>query len=254
LILEQFSELGEQCTWCGAFYSAVKDMMLSPDSSPDQKSYYAEVLAVSGKLDNIKTLVDATKNAGSAENADIYAEALELSILEDDAVSYLKEYLNADDEILKEAVIAAMTNQGSRLAAEILYQHTLEQGDPDGYYALGIGLGEIIPEEETFPLLQQIMDKRDDYSHLGVKALLNSGLPGLKLVMDSLNRSRDEAANRRMLEDAVDHVAYDEETEEYLQQVSNNQNLSQQVRDFAKQILDDYKGEEFDADTDEEDR
>ena len=91
----------------------------------------------------------------------------------DDVVTELSGYVNSNNELLQESAVAAITNQGSKLAAETLYKHTVEKGDADGYYSLGIGLGELIPDDETLPYLNELVSKRDKYSHLAVKALLN---------------------------------------------------------------------------------
>ncbi|MCB0335439.1 MAG: hypothetical protein KDD62_04015, partial [Bdellovibrionales bacterium] len=70
LILEQFSELGENCSWCDKFYTDVNEMMLASDTNEDAKSYYAEVLAISGRIDNVSNLISAIKNAPSDDDAD----------------------------------------------------------------------------------------------------------------------------------------------------------------------------------------
>lgn len=243
LILEQFTELGENCNWCDAFYTSVKEMLQDPVTGSEEKSYYAEVLAISGRVDNVKSLIDQIKNAPNQETADILSEALELTLGKDDVVSYLGEQINSTEGPLQESVIAALTNQGSRLAADTLYRHTIEKGDPDGYYKVGIGLGEFVPNEDAIPYLHEQILKRDAYSHLAVKSALNGGLEGLKVVMNSLENSPNQDADRKMLEDAVDHVAYDEGTKEYLEKLVANSSNPVQL-EFAKQILESLR-EEF---------
>ena len=156
LVLEQFTLPGEDCTWCPQFYKSVKDLLADQTITADQRSYYSEILAVSGSVDNLSTLVDGIKNAPSKEAADSFAEALELTIGKDDVVQFLSEHLSSTNETLREASVAAVTNQGSRLAAETLYKNTVERGDPDGYYSIGSGLGELVPDEETLPYLQEL--------------------------------------------------------------------------------------------------
>ena len=104
------------------------------------------------------------------------------------------------------------------------------------------------------PYLQQIMNKRDPYSHLAVKALLNGGLPGLKIVLDSLNGSKDPDFDRKMLKDAKDHVSYDEETEAYLKKYLESAPQNSAGAEFAKATLDDFKLEESVNSTEEEDK
>lgn len=239
VILSQFTQPGEDCTWCDTFYKSIKDLINAPDAKPEQKSYYAEILAISGRVDNVSTLVDLIKNAKKPEEAQLYAEALELSVGKDDVVTYLAEQLKSKDQTLKESSIAAITNQGSRLSAEILYKNTVEGGNPDGYYSQGIGLGELVPSEDAMPYLQELVQKRDQYSHLAVKSLLNSGLPGLRIVMDTLTNSKDPEADKLMLKDAIDHVNYEEDVETYLKKLveTSKQPL---VVDFAKSVLTDF--------------
>jgi hypothetical protein len=200
---------------------------------------------VSGKLENVSTLTELIKNAKKPEEAQIYAEALELTIGKDDVVNYLAEQAKSKDNTLRESSIAAITNQGSRLAAEVLYKTTVESGDPDGFYSQGIGMGELVPTEEALPYLQELAQRQDQYSHLAVKAMLNAGLPGLRLVMDSLAHSKSPDAARAMLKDAIDHVNYEEDTEAYLKNLSET-SKEPVVVEFAKSILSDFATQEID--------
>ncbi len=247
IVLEQFSRLGEDCTWCSAFYKNIKDILNDPTTGSDQRSYFAEILAVSGRTENLKILTELVKSAPNQETADVYAEALELSIGGDDVVKFLSESFNDQNESLREAAIAGVTNQGTRLAAENLYKATVEKGDPNGFYDLGIGLAELVPNEETMPYLQELVLKRDDYSHLALKAMLNAGESGLRLAMDILTNSKDIDADRKLLKDAVDHVSFDEETESYLKKLVDD-SKQPLVVEFAKQILADFSASDGDKD------
>lgn len=251
LIIEQFTEPGEDCSWCGEFYKQVKDLLIQDSTPQDQKSYYAELLAISGRTANIETLVDAIKNAKTPESADLYAEALELSQGKEAVVNYLGSQLDTPNETLKDSLVAALTNQSSRNAAELLYKQTTKAGDPDGYYSKGIGLGEFIPDPDSFPYLQDLVTKRDQYSHLAVKSLLNSGAGGLRVVLDVLNNSKDAQSDRGLLKDASDHVIFDEETEPLLKKTLET-SKNPVVTEFVKQILDEHKAEEAAADAEDD--
>lgn len=242
-VLEQFAEPDPSCTWCEGMYASLTRLIHSPDTNPDEKSYYAEVLAISGRVNNIKALVEAIKAAPNADEGDIYAEALELAIGKDDVTSYLGGQLEGANESLRESLVAALTNQNSRLAAETLYKSAVERGDADGYYSSGIGLGEFIPDEEALPFLQEALLKRDQFSHLATKALLNSGADGLRMVLDSLESSKDADFDRRMLKDAIDHVTYDEEVESLLKE---RLNVTKQpaAKEFVEEALKSFSTEE----------
>lgn len=239
LVLDQFTELPASCSWCESFYASLKDLLASPDIKDDQRSYYGELLAVSGRVDNIKTLVDGITHARNQEEAEIMAEALELSTGSDDVVKYLGEQLGNNNETLKEAAVAAITNQGSRLAVELLHKNTIERGDPDGYYSMGIGLGEVVPEEEALPYLQDLAAKRDAYSHLAVKSLLNAGLDGTKIVIDLLTSSRNPEFDRELLKGAKDHIAYDDDVIEFLRPLAES-SQSPIVREFVQDVLKEF--------------
>ncbi len=248
-VLEQFSEPDPSCSWCEGLYGNLNKMILSPDVSADEKSFYAEVLAISGRVNNIKTLVEAIKASPKPEDADIYAEALELSLGKDDVTAYLGTQLTGANDTLRESLVAALTNQNSRMAAETLYKNTVERADADGYYSSGIGLGEFIPDEEALPFLQEALLKRDQYSHLAAKALLNSGVDGLRMVLDNLESSRDSDFDRKLLKDAVDHVNYDEEIEQLLK--ARLETAKQPAaREFIEESLKSFSSEDLDTDED----
>lgn len=236
VILEQFTLLGPDCAWCDQFYGSVRDLVNAGDTPTEQKSYYAELLAISGRVDNVTALVNAIENSPAGEGTEVYSEALEMTVGKDDVVKYLSSKLSSPNQGLKESVVAAISNQGSPLAVETLYRNAVDSGNADGFYSQGTGLGEVIPDEPAYPMLKEMVAKRDDYSHLATKALLNAGVDGLKLVLDTLNGSPDPEKDRAALKDASDHVNYEESTEAILkEQESKSQNPS--VVEFAKATL-----------------
>jgi len=241
-ILEQFTEPGEDCTFCPELYKNIKDTITGGALPSEQISFYGELLAVSGRPDNLSALVDAIKSAPNNEVKEALAEALELTVGKDDVTTFLGTQLSDTDTRVKEASIAAITNQGNRKAAELLYKATVEKGDPDGFYSQGTGLGELVPDDDTIPFLQELVSKHDQYSHLAVKSLLNAGLGGLRTAMDTLSLSKDPESDRNMLSQAVDHVSYDEETEAYLTKLSA-ESKNPVIKEFADKVLQSFKGQ-----------
>jgi hypothetical protein len=224
-ILEQFTEPGPDCSWCPAFYKSIQDFVMNPSSPQDQKSYMAEILAISGRAENVQTLVDAIKNAPNANEADLFAEALELTLGKDEVVKVLGEQLSTTNDTLREASVAAITNQGTRQAAEILAKHVQERNDPDAYYSVGIGPGEFIPDEEALPFVQEQVQKRDQYSAAWAKSLVNAGLPGLQSLFEQLENSNNPESDRALIKDILDHVNYEDGIKELADNViANNKN------------------------------
>lgn len=243
LVLEQFTDLGADCQWCDSFYNSVRGVMSAADTTPEQRSYFAEVLAISGRIENIQSLVEQIKSAKNSEESDVFAEALELTVGKDDVVKYLSTQLETDNQALKDASVAAITNQGSKLAIEALFKHVVERGDPDGYYSQGIGPGEMIPDEEALPLLQDYITRRDAYSHLAAKAMLNNGVDGLKRFLDILENSNDANFDQRLVSGLEDHVPYEEAAEAILQdRIKNAKN--EVTKKFAEKALADFNMED----------
>jgi hypothetical protein len=245
-ILEQFTQPGPDCTWCAELYSNVRAMVIDPATSPEQKSYLAEILAISGRTENVQALLDGISSASSKEEADLFAEALELTLGGEDVTALLGQSLASQNEQLRESSVAALTNQGTRQAAEILIKEVLQRGDPDGYYSRGVGPGEFIPNEEAIPPFQELVQRRDEYSHLGVKALINSGLGGLRLVFDELENTPNLDTARAMLKDAPAHVNYEDGLREVVDGV-----IQRNRNPVAVQFAQDVK-KDLDAQAEEE--
>ena len=241
-ILEQFTNPGEDCTFCTQVYADLKDLLSSTSARNEEKSFYAEILAISGRVDNVKTLVEGYKNGASTESRELYGAALELTTGKDDVVKYLGTELATDNPELKESIVAAMTNQGSSLAFDTLFKSIVSSKNVDGFYSMGVGPAEMILNEEGLAKAQEYAQKRDEYAPLAVKAMLNSGLPGIKSVIDIISASNDQAANDKLLANAVDHVGYDENVEKYFKEKANDSNPS--VRKFAEAVLKDYATQE----------
>ena len=253
LVLEQFVEPDADCSWCPEFYQTITQRMLAMNTSEDEQSYYGELLAISGRKENIEALVGAIRNAPNQDSADIFAEALELTIGNEEVVDYLATELGSDNALLNESLLAAITNHGSYKAVQTIYDYTVKNGDSDGYYSIGIGLAEIIPDDESIPYLAEAMNKRDQYSHLAVKALINGGYNGVKLVVDNVNAIGDPTLASKLLEDAIDHVSYDERTESLCKDIISRGGSNVAVTTFCQETLEEFQlEEEYLEDEDEE--
>jgi hypothetical protein len=234
-ILEQFTEPGPECSWCPQFYASVQETVMNPNTPQDQKSYMAELLAISGRAENVQALVDGIKNAPNSNDADLFAEALELTLGKEDVTRVLGDQLASTNDTLREASVAAITNQGTRVAAEILQKHIQERNDPDAYYSDGIGPGEFIPDEEALPFVQELVQKRDQFSPVWAKSLINAGLPGLQNLFEQLEGSTNYDSDRALIKDALSHVNYEDGIKEVVDNVIAN-NRSPVAVEFAKQI------------------
>lgn len=244
-ILEQFTEPSADCSWCPAFYNSIQELVTNPNTPQDQKSYLAELLAISGRPENVQVLVDSIKNARSSGEADVYAEALELTLGKDDVTKVLSEQLTTTNDTLREASVAAITNQGSRTAAEILQQHIQARNDPDAYYSQGTGPGEFIPDEEAMPAVQDYVALRDKYSDKWALSLINAGLPGLQVLFQQLENSNNPEADRYLIKGAIEHVNFEDGIKELAETVIAN-NKSPVAVDLAKQIRDEVATQESD--------
>jgi len=238
-ILEQFTEPGPDCSWCPQFYTSIRELVTNPNTPQDQKSYLAEILAISGRVENVQTLAESVKNARSSTEADIYAEALELSLGKDDVTRYLGDQLSATNDTLREASVAAITNQGTRLSVELLNKHVQERGDPDSYYSIGIGPAELIPNEEALPLVQELVQKRDEYSPAWAKSLINAGLPGLTMLFDQLENSSNPSSDDKLLKDAIDHVNFEDGIKDLTDRVIAS-NRNPKAVEFARKIQEEF--------------
>ncbi len=234
-VLEQFTEPSADCSWCPAFYTSVQALVLNPNTPQDQKSYMAELLAISGRPDNVQTLVDGIKNAPNSTEADLFAEALELTLGKEDVIKILGDQLSTTNDTLREASVAAITNQGTRYAAELLQKHVQERNDPDAYYSVGIGPGEFIPDEEALPYVQELVQKRNQFSAAWAKSLVNAGLPGLQSLFDQLENSSNYDSDRALIKDALAHVNFEDGIKEMTDNIIAS-NRSPVAVEFAKQI------------------
>jgi hypothetical protein len=238
IILEQFVGL-KDCSWCPEFFTGVKELMLADSSSSDLKSYSAEILALSGSVENVGSLFEALEKSQNPDNATIYAEALELAYGDDQLVSYLTGKLDSENKVVKEASLAALTNHGSPTAVDAIYKATVASNDQSGFYDQGLGLGEMIPDEAAIPTITDLAKKNDQYSHLAVKALLNYGTDGLKIV-DSIINDLDEPSVAKMLENAVDHVAFEDDVKAIATQGAAKAKTDS-ARNFWNAILEEVK-------------
>lgn len=246
-ILEQFTQPGPECSWCLAFYDSVREKATNSSTPQEQRAYLAEILAISGKIENIQTLTESIKMARSNDEADLYAEAIELSLGNDEVVRYLGDQMVSPNDTLREAAVAAITNQGTLEALEILTKHTKERGDPDGYYSSGIGISELIPSQDALPYVQENIRLRDEFAPLFVRSALNAGMPGIEIVFAELETSTNPEADRALLKDALEHVSMEDGLQEYIEGVIQR-NRSPVAVELANKIKNEFSQQENETD------
>ena len=242
-VLEQFFNLGSQCGWCDDFYPQVVDLVNQAEPGSDEKEYFTELLSTSGRPEHVEFIVDQIKTLDPADqDYEIFIDALEVTVGDDQVVDALAKLLPESNPELQESVVAAISNHGSRYAVDLLYKFTLDSDSQDGFYQEGIGLGEVIPEAEAFPVLREIISKRDNFSHLAVKSLLNAGADGLQEVHNLLEGSTDAGADNELLKGALDHITFDDKTELYLKDtLSKSKNPA--LKRFSDRALRMLKGD-----------
>jgi hypothetical protein len=246
IIIDEFSNIKE-CDWCEEFYGELAKMLNDQALGIDERAYYAEILAVSGNLDNIKSLVSSLEAATQTEDKEMFGEALEMSMGGDDMVEYLAAYLTSENSTLRESVVSALSNQGTRLAAETLYKDMVSGGGAaHDYYAQGTGLAEMVPDETTIPYLHELLIERAPKSDVVVKALINSGIDGLTSVFDALSTEKDNAKGKEYLKNAIDHVITDEQVVDFLTKASQNQDYPDFLKEFANDALKEAQTDDLD--------
>ncbi len=248
ILIEEFNDLKE-CDWCEDFYSSLSMMLTDKALGIDERAYYAEILAISGNLDNIKYLATLVENATTVDEKEMFGEAIEMAGGGDDTVKLLSEFLNSPNSTLRESVVSAISNQGTRLAAETLYNDlTSETSSKVDYYSMGIGLAEMVPDDDAVHYLHELLNKRATKSDQIVKALINSGLEGLTAVFDSLSSETNEALGRELLKDATDHVITEDSVINLLTKATQDDRYPQFLKDFANQALKEAQSEDIEED------
>jgi hypothetical protein len=246
ILIDEFSNLKE-CDWCEEFYGELSKILNDQALGIDERAYYAEIMAVSGNLENIKTLVSSLESATQTEDKEMFGEALEMAMGGDDMVDYLAAYLTSENSTLRESVVSALSNQGTRLAAETLYNDLINGGGAThDYYAQGTGIAEMVPDETTIPYLHDLLIQRAPKSDAVVKALINSGIDGLTAVFDALSTEKDNAKGKEYLKNAIDHVITDEQVVDFLTKASQNQSYPEFLKEFASDALKEAQTDDLD--------
>ena len=241
-VLDQFTMLPEDCAWCNDLYASLRGMAFEDGLSENQRRFYADILAVSGRTENAAALIKRIESSPPDKDEEVfdYADALGMVAGNDAFMKFLGEHLATKDEILKKGLISGLTNQGTAVALEQVYNGMKAEGDTGKKYDGATGLDAAVPLPDAFPFLKEVAGKRDEYSHLAVDALFNSGAEGARAVFDMLRASKDPQADKAMLKDAIRHVFFDEETEAlFKEEAASNTNPT--AAEFAKTVLESLK-------------
>lgn len=239
-LLDEIGKLDPNCAFCDEFYKRSRQQLTSSELRSDERAIFASALARSGRSDNISQVVDLMESAGQhpelQDSPSVYANALDETTLEAPVIDDISEGLNSENRYYREAIVSLLTQQGTKDAAERLYQHITEQGVKDGYYNSGMGIGKMYPQPDAIPYLEELARQRDQYSRLAIDALLNSGREGLDRVIALLGDSKDYQSDKSLLKNAVDHISRDPETLAYLKTLSKTAK-QQAMREVAQQVL-----------------
>jgi len=241
--LNEIPKDDENCPWCDEFYSLTRQELGNSELSSDLRSFFARALAKSGNPQNVNAvaeLMQASATQGELGTPVTYGQALEDVELEPEQVDEISAGLNSPNPYLVDMVVSILTKQGTLEAAERLYQHTTEVGDPDGYHRDGNGLGFMHPQPEAIPYLEELVRQRDQFSHLAVKALLNSGPEGIDRVVALLAESSDYQTSRRMLLSASDHIPTDPATLQHMQMLATSAK-DRAVKEMARTVLKEHQ-------------
>lgn len=213
--------------------------MTAPELPANVRWFLANALAQSGTSHNQSLVVDQMKAAANNPNANespsTFAQALQEAPLTGETVDQVSVDLASENPYVREAAVSILTKQGTVEAAQKLYDHTVERGDPDGYYRDGMGIAAMHPQAETLPYLEQLIEQRDQYSHLAVKALLNYGREGLDKVIEMIATSKDIPGDSKLLHNASDHIANDPNTLALMNSLSSSPNKA--LRNLADTVL-----------------
>lgn len=214
-IYKQIASLPKGCRGCSEFFEQTRSVFADKALNYDQRLFLAGALAASGDSANQSFLVgEIRKAANDPASAELSAAALARQLerqqqggpISDDVIDDLSNDLGEENPYLRDAALSILTRQGSLEAAQALYNYTLENQDRDGFYRQGMGLGHIKPSQEAFPFLRDLVRRRDQFSHLAVKALLNAGQDGISEVISLLGEVDGPKPDKGLLQNAVDHV------------------------------------------------
>ncbi len=248
MVIDEFSDL-KDCEWCEELYASLSTMLNDKSLGIDERAFYAEIMAVSGNLDNLRYLATLVENATAVEDKEMLGEALEMASGGDETVKLLTDFLGSSNATLRESVVSAISNQGTRLSAETLYNDLVSGGGAKAdYYSMGIGLAEMVPDQDAIHYLHELLNQRAPKSDQVVKALINSGIEGLTAVFDSLSSEQNETTGRELLKDAIDHVITEEAVVGLLTKASQDERYPQFLKDFANQALKEAQSEDIEED------
>lgn len=239
-VIESFT-LPHNCVWCPEFYEKIRQEILSGSLSTEEKSFFAEILAVSGRTDNLEFVIQAYTNAKSEAEKESFLNAIELTVANEEVVKWMFDNFTnfSNDPSLRDSLLAAMTNQDSPKAIEYLYTILTQQDDPEKDAQKGLGLSEAVPPDESLTfLLEKLKESDDKYRRFVAAAILNNGLEGLKRFIDVLNTDLGKTLEPHFTK-LMDHVPFDEEIEAYLKDVRERGNDRQKV--FASKILEAFE-------------
>ncbi|MCS6893746.1 MAG: hypothetical protein NZO16_04165, partial [Deltaproteobacteria bacterium] len=217
--IESFT-LPINCAWCDEFYEKVKNELLTANLSGEEKSFYAELLTVSGRVPNIEFVVQAYLNAKNDTEKEAYLNALELTVANEEIVDWLGANVTAQQDIsLRDSLLSALTNQDSQKAIEFLYSHLIQQENPDADAQKGLGLSEAVPSDESLQfLIDKLKTSDPKYQRFVAASVLNNGLEGLKRFIDFLDTDAGKNLSQHF-QSLADHVPFDDEIENYLKEV-----------------------------------
>jgi len=216
-MLEKFKLPGTNCSWCEEFYSQVRGLLSSESMPLAERHYMALLLAESGRPENIEALIDAAVTATSTELKNLFSEALELTVGNDEVVRFLGMQLEKAPEGVRESIGTALTRQSSLAAAEELYrQARINPAEEEISFNDGIGLEELAATEEVLPFLSEIVRKRDEVSNLAAVALINSGEAGFREFLTVIESP--EYADTQLLDTVLKNVAFSEDVQKIAQE------------------------------------
>jgi hypothetical protein len=205
--LAEFTGIQGDCSWCAELFQQLGDMIADTSTPEEERFRAAMLLSGTARVEAAEVLIEKAEQDPTFGVRTVLFESLARVPPTPEIIALYNQKLQDNDaEKIREALVAALGFGRSLEAAQALYRDITLHNDTDGFARDRIGLAYFNADASALPYIRSLVDKRDEFSALAFRSLLNSGEQGMQIALEILEANPNDSFFAEIVQDAPKYV------------------------------------------------
>jgi hypothetical protein len=237
--LAEFTGIQGDCSWCAELFQQLGDMIADTSTPEEERFRAAMLLSGTARVEAAEVLIEKAEQDPTFGVRTVLFESLARVPPTPEIIALYNQKLQDNDaEKIREALVAALGFGRSLEAAQALYRDITLHNDTDGFARDRIGLAYFNADANALPYIRSLVEKRDEFSPLAFRSLLNSGEEGLRTALDVLASEPNDTFWSDVIQNAPKYLRRIDMAKSNIDSLARERRLQGNAFQLAKVISD----------------